>query len=149
MRSTITLEKSFVSQHSVHITDVVFIFRLIVDSILSVGQLTHNTVFGQLTHNTVFGQLTHNTVFGQLTHNTVFGPDFTFTILAVLVMVHSSERGGEEERERKPHLVNISRLFLLCRPTLTTPRSSAHMGWEAEPSSPLLSSPTLLTTPES
>ena len=131
MRSTITLEKSFVSQHSVHITDVVFIFRLIVDSILSVGQLTHNTVFGQLTHNTVFG------------------PDFTFTILAVLVMVHSSERGGEEERERKPHLVNISRLFLLCRPTLTTPRSSAHMGWEAEPSSPLLSSPTLLTTPES
>ena len=122
MRSTITLEKSFVSQHSVHITDVVFIFRLIVDSILSVGQLTHNTVFG---------------------------PDFTFTILAVLVMVHSSERGGEEERERKPHLVNISRLFLLCRPTLTTPRSSAHMGWEAEPSSPLLSSPTLLTTPES
>ena len=131
MRSTITLEKYFVSQHSVHITDVVFIFRLIVDSILSVGQLTHNTVFGQLTHNTVFG------------------PDFTFTILAVLVMVHSSERGGEEERERKPHLVNISRLFLLCRPTLTTPRSSAHMGWEAEPSSPLLSSPTLLTTPES
>ena len=42
MRSTITLEKSFVSQHSVHITDVVFIFRLIVDSILSVGQLTLN-----------------------------------------------------------------------------------------------------------